>query len=98
MNIRIGLVFFGMECNNRDGNCPELRDRFQMKLEEIQESVMQLTDAQRATLAADLLSTLPGMLVDEDDGIAEARRRSRELAEDPSVGCSWEEIRRDLGR
>jgi len=38
------------------------------------------------------------MLVDRDDGIAEARRRSRELAENPSVGCSWEEIHRDLGR
>jgi putative addiction module component (TIGR02574 family) len=69
-----------------------------MKLEEIQASVMQLTDSQRATLAADLLSSLPGVLVDEDQGIAEARRRSRELAEDPSKGCTWEEIRQDLGR
>lgn len=69
-----------------------------MKLEEIRESVMQLTEAQRATLAADLLDSLPGILLDEDDGIAEARRRSEELAKDPSVACSWEEIRRDLGR
>jgi len=38
------------------------------------------------------------MLVDRDDGIAEARRRSRELAEKPAAGCSWEEIHRDLGR
>jgi hypothetical protein len=37
-------------------------------------------------------------LVDEDDGIAEARRRSRELAEDPSKDRTWEEIRRELGR
>ena len=69
-----------------------------MKLEEIRESVMQLTEAQRATLAADLLDSLPGILLDEDDGIAEARRRSEELANDPSAACSWEEIRRDLGR
>ncbi len=69
-----------------------------MKLEEIHESAMQLTDAQRAALAAELLCSLPGVLVDDDDGIAEARRRSRELAENPSVGCTWEEIRQDLGR
>jgi putative addiction module component (TIGR02574 family) len=69
-----------------------------MKLEEIRESVMQLTEAQRATLAADLLDSLPGILLDEDDGIAEARRRSEELAKDPSAACSWDEIRRDPGR
>jgi hypothetical protein len=69
-----------------------------MKLDEIQESAMELTESQRATLAADLLCSLPGLLVDEDDGIDEARRRSRELAENPSAGCAWEEIRRDLGR
>ena len=69
-----------------------------MKLEEIQECAMQLTDNQRATLAASLLCSLPAMLVDEDDGIAEARRRSRELAANPAVGCSWDEIRRELGR
>jgi hypothetical protein len=69
-----------------------------MKLEEIRESVMRLTEAQRATLAAGLLDSLPGILLDEDDGIAKARRRSEELAKDPSAGCSWEEIRRDLGR
>jgi len=69
-----------------------------MKLEEIHESAMQLPDAQRATLAAELLCSLPGVLVDDDDGIAEAHRRSRELAENPSVGCTWAEIRRDLGR
>jgi len=69
-----------------------------MNLAEIQECAMQLTDNQRATLAADLLCSLPAMLVDEDDGIEEARRRSRELAETPSTGCTWNEIRRDLGR
>lgn len=69
-----------------------------MKLEEIQESAMQLPDSQRAMLAADLLCSLPGVLVEDDDGIAEARRRSRELAANPSAGCTWDEIRRDLGR
>ena len=59
---------------------------------------MDLPDGDRAWLAAELLDSLPSMLVDEDDGIAEARRRSRELAEDPSKGRTWEEIRRELGR
>jgi hypothetical protein len=69
-----------------------------MKLQEVQECAMQLPQAQRAALATELLCSLPAVLVDDDDGIAEARRRSRELAENPRAGCSWEEIRRDLGR
>ena len=69
-----------------------------MQLEELQRRVMDLPDGDRAWLAAELLDSLPSMLVDEDDGIAEARRRSRELAEDPSKGRTWEEIRRELGR
>lgn len=69
-----------------------------MKLEEIQKCALDLPDSDRAMLAAELLISLPAMLVDEDDGVAEAARRSRELDEDPAMGCSWEEIRRSLGR
>lgn len=69
-----------------------------MKLQDTQSRAMELPDGERASLAAELLGSLPAMLVDDDDGIAEARRRSLELADNPSVGCSWEEIRRDLGR
>jgi len=69
-----------------------------VKLEEIQQRAMELTDSDRATLAAELLTSLPSILVDEDEGVAEARRRSRELKEDPSTGCSWDEIKRTLGR
>lgn len=69
-----------------------------MKLEEIEACAMKLPDSERAALAADLLCSLPAVLCDEDEGVAEARRRSRELAEDPSIGFTWEEIRRDLGR
>lgn len=67
-------------------------------LQEIQCRTMELPDGERASLAAELLGSLSAVLVDNDDGIAEARRRSRELAENLAVGCSWEEIRRDLGR
>jgi len=69
-----------------------------MKLEEIQKCAMELPDSDRASLAAKLLFSLPAVLVDEDDGIAEARRRSKELDKDPSAGCSWSEIKQALGR
>lgn len=69
-----------------------------MKLEEIQKCAMELPDPDRASLATELLISLPAVLVDEDDGIAEARRRSKELDEDPSAGCSWQEIKQALGR
>ena len=67
-------------------------------MKEIQDRAMELPDAQRAALAAELLCSLPAVLADEDGGVAEARRRSRELAANPAAGCTWEEIRRDLGR
>jgi hypothetical protein len=69
-----------------------------MRLEEIQKSALELPDTQRAALALTLLDSLPSVLVDSDDGVSEARRRSAELDQDPSVGCTWEEIAREMGR
>ena len=69
-----------------------------MKLQDVQACAMQLPESQRAALATELLCSLPAVLVDDDGGIAEAHRRSQELAQTPAAGCSWEEIRRDLGR
>ena len=69
-----------------------------MKLEEIQKCALDLPESDRALLAAELLVSLPAVLVDEDDGIAESIRRSKELDEDPSMGCSWDEIKRAVGR
>ncbi len=69
-----------------------------MKPEELHKSAMGLPDGERARLAADLLGSLPITLVDPDDGIAEARRRARELEQNPAAGCTWEEIRKDLDR
>ncbi|MCX6867630.1 MAG: addiction module protein, partial [Verrucomicrobia bacterium] len=69
-----------------------------MKLKEVQRCALELPDSERATLAAELLISLPVVLVDEDDGIVEARRRSKELDEDPAAGCSWDEIKRALAR
>jgi len=42
---------------------------------EIEKLALDLPEQQRATLAASLLQSLPGVLTDEDEGIAEAVRR-----------------------
>jgi putative addiction module component (TIGR02574 family) len=69
-----------------------------MSFDEIEAAVMRLPENQRARLAGELLTSLPAILVDDDDGMAEARRRSGELKEDPDSACSWEDIKRNLGR
>jgi len=69
-----------------------------MTLLDIQKNVLQLSKKDRATLAAELLSSLPPVLNDPDEGLAEAKRRARELDEGPSLGVTWEEIKQELGR
>lgn len=69
-----------------------------MKLETLEAEAMQLPDAQRAAFAAYLLRSLPGVLHEEDDGIAEAMRRDAELDRDPSAGMTLEEFRNAIGR
>ena len=61
-------------------------------LDEIEALALRLPDGDRAKLAANMLDSLPGVLVDEDDGIAEALRRSEEMDRDPSVCLSHEEF------
>ncbi len=69
-----------------------------MSTTEIIEGALRLPEDDRATLVAELLESLPAVLSDVDDGSLEARRRLRELKEDPSVGRSWDEIKSELGR
>lgn len=69
-----------------------------MTIEALEQQAMQLPDAQRAALAAYLLRSLPGVLHEEDDGIAEAMRRDAELDRDPSAGMTLEEFRSAFGR
>jgi hypothetical protein len=45
---------------------------------ELEKLVLDLTEQERAKLAASLLDTLPGILSDEDEGVAEALRRRRD--------------------
>jgi hypothetical protein len=67
-------------------------------LEILEAQAMQLPDDQRATLAAHLLNSLPGILHDDDGGIAEAMRRDVELDRDPATGMSLEQFRSAFGR
>jgi hypothetical protein len=65
-------------------------------LREVERLAMELPDRDRAALAAGLLGSLPAVLGDEDEGVAEALRRSAELDRDPGVGMTIEELRRSV--
>jgi hypothetical protein len=68
------------------------------RLQELRKEALSLTEAERATLAADILQTLPSVLSDEDEGIAEALRRNAELEADPASGVEWSTLKKELGR
>ena len=57
---------------------------------------LRLPESDRAKLAADLLDSLPGILTEDDDGLAEARRRSEEMNRDPSACLTHEEFLKAL--
>jgi len=65
---------------------------------DIERQAMELTDADRAKLAASLLDSLPAVLAEDDLGVEEALRRDAELDQDPSAGITWEQLCRSVGR
>ena len=65
-------------------------------LTELEPEVMQLPDSERARLATQLLGSLPAVLADDDEGVAEALRRDAELDRDASNGMTLDELRRSL--
>jgi putative addiction module component (TIGR02574 family) len=65
-------------------------------LKEIEEQALSLSEADRATLAARLLDSLPAVLSEDDDGLAEALRRDAELEQSPSSAITWDELRRSV--
>lgn len=67
-------------------------------LRELGRQVMELPDADRAALASDLLDSLPAVLSDADEGLAEALRRDTELDRDPTAAMTLDDLRRALGR
>jgi putative addiction module component (TIGR02574 family) len=68
------------------------------RVQELRQRASTLSIRERASLAADLLESLPPVLDDEDEGVAEAQRRDQEMERDPSAAISWEQLRRAVGR
>ena len=66
-------------------------------LSEIEREAMKLPDSDRASLASRLLESLPGILSDEDDGLAEALRRSAELEKNPGLAITLQEVKQAAG-
>jgi hypothetical protein len=70
---------------------------FVATIAEVEKLALDLSEAQRAILAAHLLESLPPVLHDEDEGIAEALRRDADL--DASLsGLSLEELDQQVKR
>ena len=65
-------------------------------LSQIEQEAMRLPETERVTLASRLLDSLPAVLCDSGEGIAEATRRDAELERDPSVGLTLDQLRRAL--
>jgi hypothetical protein len=67
-------------------------------ISEVEKLALELPEQQRATLAANLLESLPGILSDEDEGMAEALRRDAEIDSDPTQTMSLAELDADIRR
>ncbi len=65
---------------------------------EVEKLALDLPEAQRAILAARLLRSLPAILQEHDDGVAEALSRDSDFAANPSLGLSQEELNDQIER
>ena len=59
---------------------------------EVERLALDLPEQERARLAANLLESLPGVLSDEDQGIAEALRRDADLEANPDQVISLAQL------
>ena len=59
---------------------------------EVEKLAFDLPESERAVLAAHLLRSLPSVLHDEDEGIAEALRRDAELDSNPEAGITLDQL------
>lgn len=69
-----------------------------MHATDIKVEALRMSEADRAALALHLLDSLPSVLHEEDDGLAEALRRDFELEQNPGSALTWEAVRKQLGR
>ncbi|MGZ8842426.1 MAG: addiction module protein [Pyrinomonadaceae bacterium] len=63
---------------------------------EIEKLALDLPERERATLIANLLNSLPPILSDDDEGIAEALRRDTELDANPGLAISLADLDADI--
>ncbi len=62
-------------------------------VEEVEKLAFGLTEQERAQLAGKLIASLPSPFYDDDDdGVDEALRRSREMDENPEMSLTDEEF------
>ena len=62
-------------------------------IEEVEKLAFGLNETERAQLAGKLLATLPSPSeYDDDDGVGESLRRSREMDENPSISMNEDEF------
>jgi len=71
---------------------PLIRITFVARITAVEKLALDLPENQRAVLAAHLLRSLPSVLHDEDEGIAEALRRDAELSAEISSAISLKEL------
>jgi putative addiction module component (TIGR02574 family) len=73
-------------------------NRAMATIAEIEKLAQDLSEKERAVLAAHLLGSLPPVLHDEDEGIAEALQRDAELEANPSAGLTLEQLDQQIAR
>ncbi len=71
---------------------------FMATILEIEKLALDLPERDRASLAANLLESLPPVLSDEDEGVAEALRRDAEIDSDPAEAFSLEQLESHIQR
>jgi putative addiction module component (TIGR02574 family) len=59
---------------------------------EVEKLALNLPEQERAKLAANLLDSLPGVLSDQDEGVAEALRRDAEIDADPNQAITLAQL------
>jgi hypothetical protein len=71
---------------------------FVATITEVEKLALDLPEGQRAILAAHLLGSLPAVLHDDDEGIAEALRRDADFETNAAFGISPEQLDEQVQR
>lgn len=63
---------------------------------EVEKLALDLAEKERAILATHLLKSLPAVLDDADEGMAEALQRDKDLDANPKLGISIEQLEQQV--